>query len=126
MTTTGGMLYTGADGQMQAYDLTQPLQPRFAWQVSEVNQTPIPGPILGFEIRSNVIFTAGMDGSGAPFRLALTPPAPLKTGSMVDTASCVSVSDGQMVVAAGDRLEIYDIRDPQNLTLIGSYPLVDP
>ena len=125
MTTTGNLLFIGTEGQLLAYDLTRPLQPQLAWQISEVANTPIPGTIFGFEVRPNTIFTAGWDATGAPFRLALTPPAPLKTGSMVDTASYVAISAGQMLMA-GERLEIYDSRDPQNIKLIGSYPLVAP
>ena len=125
MTTTGNLLFIGTDGQMLAYDLTQPLQPQFSWQISKSDGTPIPGNIFGFEVRPNIIFTAGRDADGTPFRLVLTPPAPLKTGSMVDTASCMAVSAGQMLVA-DERLEIYDSRDPQHLMLLGSYPLGVP
>jgi hypothetical protein len=121
MTTAGKFLYIGTDSQMLAYDLTDPNQPRFAWQIEHAGDTAIPGAIRGFEIRASAIYIAGLDRAGKPFRLAITPPEPIKASSTVDTASYIAVANGLMLVA-GDRLEIYDSRDPQNLILVGSYP----
>ncbi len=121
MTIAGDTLYIGTDQVFSALNLADPMQPNGAWDMDQSGGKPLPGKIFGFELRASAIYIAGLDGLGKPYRKAITPPKPIKASSTVDTASYIAVANGLMLVA-GDPLEIYDIRDPQNIKLIGSYP----
>ena len=125
MTAAGNVLYLGLDGQILAYNLANPAQPALAWRAPRAGDPPLPGPVLGFELRASTIYAAGLDAAGVPFRRTLTPPAALNPASVVDAAAYLSVSNGLMLVA-GERLEVYDILNPQGLQLLGSYPSPRP
>jgi hypothetical protein len=125
MTAVRGVLYIGSSSRIVAYDLAAPVAPRLAWEIDHAGSTPLPGIVLGFEVRASLIFAAGVDVSGRPFRMAVPLAQPIQTGSMVDTASYISAAGGRLLVASlGNEtlLEVYDSLDPQNLKLLGNYP----
>lgn len=125
MTAVQGMLYIGSSGKLLAYQLSDPVQPQFAWEVSRAGEVAVPGMILGFVLSPQWIYTAGLDSAGQPFRLAIPLEEPLQTGSIVDTASHLAVANGRLVVA-GSPLEIYDLLDPTGLKRLGTYPAGQP
>jgi hypothetical protein len=125
MTATGDMLYLGAHGKIAAFDLARAEKPQLVWQFTQVGNIQVPQTIYGFAVLPNTIFISGLDAAGKIVHVGLKPPAALKTGSVVDSAACLVVSAGQMIVS-GEQLEIYDSRDPQQLNLLGSLKLVLP
>jgi hypothetical protein len=125
MTATGDVLYLGSKGRFLAYSLENPAQPQFAWQLPLPGGSPLPDNITGFAVLPNAIFVVGQDGDGKAVHLALTPPSPLKTGSVIDSAASLAVTGGQLVLI-GERLEIYDSRDPRQLALLGALKLSLP
>lgn len=127
MAAVRGVLYLGIEGSILAYNLDDPLNPQFARQIPGSGSAPLPGTVLGFELRSDRIYTAGLDSAGQPFRLIVTLSEPLQTGSIVDTASHIAVTNGIMLVAgdlaAGEPLEIYSILEPPDpIPLVTSLP----
>ncbi len=122
---TQGVLYLAADGEILAYRLDNPYQPEFARMIDRAGDAPLPENIHGFELRPSRIYAAGTDRSGQPLRMKIPLPEPILTGSVVDTASCITVANGMMLVAgepgADVALEIYSIIDPRGLTLLGVY-----
>jgi len=122
---TQGVLYLAADGEILAYRLDDPYHPEFAWKIDRAGDAPLPENIHGFELRPSRIYAAGTDRSGQPLRMEIPLPKPILTGSVVDTASCITVANGMMLVAgepgADIALEIYSIIDPRGLTLLGVY-----
>ena len=125
ITAVRGVLYIGSTMHMLAYRLENAQRPELAWQIDRAGGAPLPGNILGFELRANLIFTAGLDASGQPFRAVIPLTQKIQTGSMVDTASHIAVTSGMMMVA-DERLEIYDVLDSQNMKLLGTYPAAVP
>lgn len=130
MTAVREVLYLGVGGSIQAYDLVDPQRPQFAWQAAGSGGAPLPGAVLGFELRADRIYAAGLDAAGQPFRLIVPLSEPLQTGSIVDTASHIAVTNGLMLVAgdlaAGEPLEIYSILEPPDLKRLGAYPPDQP
>jgi len=126
LAVTQGVLYMATNSEILAYRLDDLYQPEFAWSIERAGDVPLPENIHGFELRPSRIYAAGADRSGQPFRMEIPLTEPIQTGSVVDTASCIAVANGMMLVS-GDpgaevALEIYSIIDPRGLTLLGVYP----
>jgi hypothetical protein len=125
MAATGDVLYLATQGKILAYSLDNATQPQLAWQLPRAAEAPLPATISGFAVLPNLLYIVGQDAAGQTIHLSRTPPYPLKTASVIDSAACLTVSAGQLVLT-GERLEIYDSRDPRQLILLGSLKLALP
>jgi hypothetical protein len=121
MTAAGDTLYLGADHSILAYRIRETARLEPAWQIESGEDIRLPGAVLGFELRANAIYVAGLRPDGSPFRQVVQPPEAINASSTVYTASCVAAANGQMLVA-GEVLEIYNTLSAGTLTLLGTYP----
>jgi hypothetical protein len=126
MAVTQGVLYLAGEGEIHAFRLDDPYLPEYDWKIDRAGDVSLPENIHGFELRPSRIYAVGTDNSGKPLRLEIPLTEPILTGSVVDTASCIAVANGMMLVAgepgADVALEIYSIIDPRGLMLLGMYP----
>ncbi len=122
MSAVGSRLYVGAYMSMLAYDISDPLSPKQVWKVTEAGKNQPLSMVDGFELRPDYIYTAGLMPAGGMVysRVAFAPPEPIQSSSMIETASIVAISNGQMYVT-GDGLEIYAIGDHATLKQIGVF-----
>lgn len=126
MTAVRGQLTVGSNGALLAYDAANPRAPRLLWEITQTGGGEPLGLVYSFELRASQIYAAGFypGDSRPPFRLALTPPGPNRSGSVVDTAAYLSVGNGLMLVTgdrAGGGLEIYEAVDPLDIRRIAAY-----
>lgn len=115
MQVIGGRLYLSYRS-LQAYDITEPNQPKQIWEKNLQG-----GPVMkGFSLVADQFYIFGWTILSEYVRYTITAPEPIEGSPSGAAASVTAMHNGDFLVAYND-LEVYDTADPQDLRLTGSY-----